>query len=76
MVLVPFLTNFIEIYSFFFSQRAYEDLRETLRRRYLLRPVALELFSNDGRSCLVAFDNLADREEVHRLLAMHMPGNR
>jgi hypothetical protein len=38
-----------------------------------LRPVALEIFSNDGRSCLVAFDNFNAREEVHRLLVMHTP---
>jgi hypothetical protein len=32
----------------------------------------LEIFSNDGRSCLVAFENLNDREEVYRNLLAHV----
>uniref|UniRef100_A0A1I8G3P8 WD repeat and FYVE domain-containing protein 3 n=1 Tax=Macrostomum lignano TaxID=282301 RepID=A0A1I8G3P8_9PLAT len=34
---------------------AYEDLREIHRRRYLLQPIALELFSSDGRTLLLVF---------------------
>ena len=33
----------------------YEDIREVLKRRYLLQPIALELFNSDGRNVLVAF---------------------
>eukprot|EP01113_Clastostelium_recurvatum_P033194 TRINITY_DN4361_c0_g1_i1.p1 TRINITY_DN4361_c0_g1~~TRINITY_DN4361_c0_g1_i1.p1 ORF type:complete len:3468 (+),score=1121.67 TRINITY_DN4361_c0_g1_i1:47-10450(+) len=47
---------------------SYEDIREILRRRYLLRPVAIEMFSTDGRNHLVVFDDLPGREEVFRLL--------
>jgi hypothetical protein len=42
---------------------AHVDLEQVLRRRYLLRPVAIEIFSVDGRNSLLVFD-LADRERV------------
>lgn len=34
---------------------AYEDVREVLKRRYLLQPIALEIFCSDGRNYLLAF---------------------
>ncbi|RZF45662.1 hypothetical protein LSTR_LSTR010613 [Laodelphax striatellus] len=37
------------------SKFAYEDIREVLKRRYLLQPMALEVFSGDGRNYLLAF---------------------
>jgi hypothetical protein len=42
---------------------AHEDVEQVLRRRYLLRPVAIEIFSVDGRNSLLVFD-FADRERV------------
>ena len=35
---------------------SYEDIRDIFRRRFLLRPVAIEIFSNDGRNFLVTFE--------------------
>ncbi|GLG99384.1 Neurobeachin [Gryllus bimaculatus] len=37
------------------SKFAYEDIREVHKRRYLLQPMALEVFSGDGRNYLLAF---------------------
>jgi hypothetical protein len=37
------------------SRLGYEDIREVHKRRYLLQPIALEIFSNDGRNHLLAF---------------------
>lgn len=34
---------------------AYEDVKEVLKRRYLLQPIALEIFCSDGRNYLLAF---------------------
>ncbi|ODN04745.1 WD repeat and FYVE domain-containing protein 3, partial [Orchesella cincta] len=34
---------------------AYDDVREVLKRRYLLQPIALEIFCSDGRNYLLAF---------------------
>lgn len=42
---------------------AHVDVEQVLRRRYLLRPVAIEIFSVDGRNSLLVF-NLADRDRV------------
>jgi hypothetical protein len=50
---------------------AYEDIRDIAKRRYLLRPVALELFSTDGRNHLLVFEFLL-REEVFRLLNLKL----
>jgi hypothetical protein len=33
----------------------YEDIRKVHKRRYLLQPIAMEIFSNDGRNHLPAF---------------------
>jgi hypothetical protein len=46
----------------------YDELREVLRRRYLLRNVALELFSEFGESCLLVF-NPKDRDRSARLFS-------
>ena len=35
---------------------AYENIREVLRRRYLLQAVAIEVFSVDGRNVMLVFD--------------------
>lgn len=48
---------------------AFEDIREILKRRYLLRQVAIELFSSDGRNHLVVFSDVAVRDEVFQKLA-------
>ncbi|KRX89876.1 WD repeat and FYVE domain-containing protein 3 [Trichinella pseudospiralis] len=37
------------------SKFAYEDIRECHKRRYLLQPIAIEVFSSDGRNHLLAF---------------------
>ncbi|XP_053612398.1 WD repeat and FYVE domain-containing protein 3 isoform X1 [Plodia interpunctella] len=37
------------------SKFLYEDIREVHKRRYLLQPIALEVFSSDGRNYLLAF---------------------
>uniref|UniRef100_A0A8D8WKM9 WD repeat and FYVE domain-containing protein 3 n=1 Tax=Cacopsylla melanoneura TaxID=428564 RepID=A0A8D8WKM9_9HEMI len=37
------------------SKFLYEDIREVHKRRYLLQPMALEVFSTDGRNTLLAF---------------------
>ena len=37
------------------SRLGYEDVREVHKRRYLLQPIALEIFSNDGRNHLLTF---------------------
>ena len=38
-----------------YSKFAYEDIREVHKRRYLLQPIAIEVFSSDGRNYLLAF---------------------
>ncbi|XP_070185825.1 WD repeat and FYVE domain-containing protein 3-like isoform X2 [Littorina saxatilis] len=38
-----------------FSKFAYDDIREVHKRRYLLQPIAIEVFSGDGRNHLLAF---------------------
>ena len=34
---------------------AFDDVREVHKRRYLLQPIAVEIFSADGRNFLLAF---------------------
>lgn len=52
------------------TYRAHEDIKAVMKRRYLLRPVALELFSSDGRNCLLVFE-LKDRDQLfERFLAL------
>ncbi|KAG2466391.1 WDFY3 protein, partial [Polypterus senegalus] len=38
-----------------YSIFAYEDIKEVHKRRYLLQPIAVEVFSGDGRNYLLAF---------------------
>ena len=51
------------------SKIAYEDIREVHKRRYLLQPIALEVFSNDGRNYLLAFPPNVRNKVYQRLLA-------
>ncbi|XP_052069301.1 WD repeat and FYVE domain-containing protein 3-like isoform X1 [Mytilus californianus] len=37
------------------SKFAYDDIKEVHKRRYLLQPIAVEVFSSDGRNYLLAF---------------------
>ena len=48
---------------------AHIDIEQVLRRRYLLRPVAIEIFSVDGRNSLLVFD-LTDRERVINVMGV------
>jgi len=34
---------------------AFDDMREVHKRRYLLQPIAVEVFSSDGRNFLLVF---------------------
>lgn len=43
---------------------------QILRRRYLLRPVAVEVFTNENITHLLVFDE-ADREPVFKALHAH-----
>ena len=45
------------------------DVEQVLRRRYLLRPVAIEIFSVDGRNSLLVFE-LADRDRVINVMTV------
>ena len=47
------------------SKFSYENVREVLKRRYLLQPNALEVFSADGRNYLLAFPRKL-RNRVHQ----------
>ncbi|KAL3875787.1 hypothetical protein ACJMK2_033704 [Sinanodonta woodiana] len=38
-----------------YSKFAYDDIREVHKRRYLLQPIAIEVFSADGRNYLLSF---------------------
>lgn len=48
---------------------AHVDVEQVLRRRYLLRPVAIEIFSVDGRNSLLVFE-LADRDRVINVMGV------
>ncbi|KAI6229287.1 Beige/BEACH domain-containing protein [Aphelenchoides besseyi] len=52
------------------SKFAYDGIREVHKRRYLLQPIALEVFSADGRNYLLAFPRKI-RDRVHqKIVAM------
>jgi hypothetical protein len=53
----------ILIHLFIFS------LREVLKRRYLLQPMALEVFSGDGRNYLLAFPRKVRNKVYQRFMA-------
>ena len=46
----------------------FTEIRDVFKRRYLLRPVALEIFSSDGRNILIVFE-LNDITDVYRNLS-------
>ncbi|CAF0761899.1 unnamed protein product, partial [Didymodactylos carnosus] len=50
------------------SKFAYEDIKEVHKRRYLLQPIALELFSADGRNYLLVFQRKERNKVYQRLL--------
>ncbi|XP_045427023.1 WD repeat and FYVE domain-containing protein 3 isoform X3 [Pipistrellus kuhlii] len=49
---------------------AYEDIREVHKRRYLLQPIAVEVFSGDGRNYLLAFQKGIRNKVYQRFLAV------
>ncbi|KAM6959381.1 WD repeat and FYVE domain-containing protein 3 [Aplochiton taeniatus] len=49
---------------------AYEDIKEVHRRRYLLQPMAVEVFSGDGRNYLLAFQKGVRNKVYQRFLAV------
>lgn len=49
---------------------AYEDIREVHKRRYLLQPMAVEVFSGDGRNYLLAFQK-GVRNKVYQRYCKH-----
>jgi WD repeat and FYVE domain-containing protein 3 len=50
------------------SKFSYEDVREVHLRRYLLQPIALEVFSSDGRNYLLAFSRKVRNKVYQRLM--------
>lgn len=51
---------------FFHSLFSFVELREVHKRRYLLQPMALEVFSSDGRNQLLAFQRKIRNKVYHR----------
>lgn len=51
------------------SKFAYEEIREVHKRRYLLQPMALEVFSCDGRNYLLAFPRKVRNKVYQRFMA-------
>nr|CAD7454369.1 unnamed protein product [Timema tahoe] len=51
------------------SKFSYEDIREVHKRRYLLQPMALEVFSGDGRNYLLAFPRKVRNKIYQRFMA-------
>ena len=51
------------------SRLSYDEVRELHKRRYLLQPIALEIFSQDGRNHLLAFPPNGRNKVYQRLLA-------
>ncbi|CAH0558995.1 unnamed protein product [Brassicogethes aeneus] len=51
------------------SRFAYDDIREVHKRRYLLQPMALEVFSGDGRNYLLAFPRKVRNKVYQRFMA-------
>ncbi|KAG8229679.1 hypothetical protein J437_LFUL010268 [Ladona fulva] len=52
------------------SKFAYEDIREVHKRRYLLQPIALEVFSGDGRNYLLAFPRKIRNKVYQRFMGL------
>ncbi|KAJ8966192.1 hypothetical protein NQ317_015412 [Molorchus minor] len=51
------------------SKFSYDDIREVHKRRYLLQPMALEVFSGDGRNYLLAFPRKVRNKVYQRFMA-------
>ncbi|XP_056639814.1 WD repeat and FYVE domain-containing protein 3 isoform X1 [Diorhabda sublineata] len=51
------------------SKFSYDDIREVHKRRYLLQPMALEVFSGDGRNYLLAFQRKIRNKVYQRFMA-------
>lgn len=49
---------------------AYEDIKEVHKRRYLLQPIALEVFSMDGRNSLLVFARKQRNKIYTKLLSL------
>ena len=49
---------------------AFEDIREVHKRRYLLQPIAIEVFSADGRNFLLAFPRKVRNKVYARYLTV------
>lgn len=52
------------------SKFSYDDIREVHRRRYLLQPIAVEVFSADGRNYLLAFPRRMRNRVYQKFLSM------
>ncbi|XP_053688917.1 WD repeat and FYVE domain-containing protein 3 isoform X2 [Sabethes cyaneus] len=52
------------------SKFAYEEIREVHKRRYLLQPIALEIFSGDGRNFLLSFPRKVRNKVYQRIMSM------
>ncbi|XP_072921340.1 WD repeat and FYVE domain-containing protein 3 isoform X1 [Hemitrygon akajei] len=52
------------------SKFAYEDIKEVHKRRYLLQPIAVEVFSGDGRNYLLAFQKGVRNKVYQRFLGV------
>uniref|UniRef100_A0A6B0VGF8 Putative kinase a-anchor protein neurobeachin n=1 Tax=Ixodes ricinus TaxID=34613 RepID=A0A6B0VGF8_IXORI len=51
------------------SKFSYDDIREVHKRRYLLQPIALEVFSADGRNYLLVFPRKVRNKVYSRFLS-------
>jgi len=47
---------------------AFDDMKEVHKRRYLLQPIAVEIFSADGRNFLLAFPRKIRNKVFDRLI--------
>lgn len=52
------------------SKFSYDDIKEVHKRRYLLQPIALEVFSADGRNYLLAFPRKIRDRVYSKLITM------
>lgn len=52
------------------SKFPYEDIREVHKRRYLLQPIALEVFSGDGRNYLLSFPKKVRNKVYQRFMTL------
>ncbi|KAL8607353.1 hypothetical protein ACOMHN_039503 [Nucella lapillus] len=53
-----------------FSKFAFDDIREVHKRRYLLQPIAIEVFSGDGRNHLLAFPRKIRNKVFQKFLSV------